>query len=189
MPNDSYHVIDGYYFEDNDLYREALKESNGVRYVKTRTDMNNPVQVLRIYSKMIEQRMFQTQIGYNYLRELQVYLHEHPAIPDDSIPSIPVTTQVIRQTISEKTQEEPKLSHIHAKLRFSVILNIGFAVAIIIMFAIAASSSNPTILNYENQIIDKYADWEKELDERERELDRKAQTSSDITTVIVPKFD
>ena len=68
-------------------------------------------------------------------------------------------------------------------------LNIGLAVAIIIMFAIAASSSNPTILNYENQIIDKYSDWEKELDERERELDRKAQTSSDITTVIVPKFD
>ena len=188
MPNDSYPVIAGYFFEDNDLYREALKESNGVRYVKTRTDMNNPMQVLRIYSKMIEQSMFQTQIGYNYLRELQVYLHEHPAIPNESIPSIPVTAQVVRQTVPEKKQDEAK-AHMHTRLWFSVILNIGLTVAIIIMFAIAASSSNPTILNYENQIIDKYSDWEKELDERERELDRKAQTSSDITTVIVPKFD
>ena len=32
------------------------------------------------------------------------------------------------------------------------------------------SGSSVTILNYENALIDKYEDWEKDLDEREQKL-------------------
>ena len=43
------------------------------------------------------------------------------------------------------------------------------------MFAINATSQNPTILNYEEKIVDKYASWEEELDAREQELNEREQ--------------
>ena len=43
-----------------------------------------------------------------------------------------------------------------------------FLIAIVIaMFVIATTGSNPNILNYENALINKYAEWEQELRERE----------------------
>ena len=46
--------------------------------------------------------------------------------------------------------------------------------AIIIgMFIINQTSNHPTILNYEEKIIDKYAQWEEQLDQREQELNER----------------
>jgi hypothetical protein len=42
--------------------------------------------------------------------------------------------------------------------------------AIIIMFVITATSSNPNILNYESKLQDRYASWEEDLKTREAEL-------------------
>ena len=48
--------------------------------------------------------------------------------------------------------------------------------ALIGMFVIAfLSRDNVNILNYENAIIDKYEDWEKDLEERERAIREKEQ--------------
>ncbi len=38
------------------------------------------------------------------------------------------------------------------------------------MFFIASTGKNPNILNYENAIINKYAEWEEELRERENRV-------------------
>ena len=43
------------------------------------------------------------------------------------------------------------------------------------MFAITLTSNTPTILNYENKLIDRYEHWEQELNEREQELDEREQ--------------
>ena len=43
----------------------------------------------------------------------------------------------------------------------------SLVVALIAMLVIAVVSDNPNILNYERVLQDKYASWEKELDERE----------------------
>lgn len=54
----------------------------------------------------------------------------------------------------------------------SFIFNIILAIIIIVMMAIAGSSGNPTILNYEEKLQDKYAAWEQDLKERERDIKR-----------------
>ena len=38
------------------------------------------------------------------------------------------------------------------------------------MFFISKSSSNPTIIDYERKLQDKYASWESDLREKEQEL-------------------
>lgn len=60
----------------------------------------------------------------------------------------------------------------------STILNVVLALAVVGMFAITLKSDNPNILNYEKQIINKYASWDQELTEREqavREKERQLQ--------------
>ena len=41
------------------------------------------------------------------------------------------------------------------------------ALCVILMFIIMGTSGTPTILNYENKLIDKYETWEQELEQRE----------------------
>jgi hypothetical protein len=47
------------------------------------------------------------------------------------------------------------------------------------MFFIAMSSSSPTVLNYENALIDKYSAWEQDLNEREQAVKEKERTLLD----------
>jgi hypothetical protein len=50
---------------------------------------------------------------------------------------------------------------------------------IIAMFAIAMSSDSPTVLNYENELTDKYSAWEEELTEREAAVKEKERALLD----------
>ena len=174
MAKNGAHSVEGYYYEDEDLLEEARKEAEGVRYMKAKIDLQNPECVLQIYNRMIEQRAFQTQVGYSYLHELQDYLYTMPNIPNDQILSIPVwgTIRVTDASFTtEKLREENKSSR-HA-LHVSIIGNVLAVLVIAAMFVIVLSSDRPTVLNYEKKLLDKYAVWEQELEERENAIREK----------------
>lgn len=167
-------IVDGFSFEDEDLLKEAKKEAEGVRYMKARVNLQYPDRVLQIYQKMIAQNMFQTQVGYAYLRELQDYLHTMPQVSDEDVPPIPVRATVKVSDAAGTTEalrEENRKSR--RAFRWSVAVNFFAAAVILVMFAIAMSSSSPTVLNYENELQNKYAAWEQELSEREAAVSQK----------------
>ena len=56
------------------------------------------------------------------------------------------------------------------KLNISIWINVILAILVIAMFVIANTGNNPNILNYENAVINKYAEWEQELRERENRI-------------------
>ena len=70
---------------------------------------------------------------------------------------------------SQKKHKEPKVPF-KDKFRTSLIINIVLIIVVAIMFAIALSSSNPNIINYERVLQDKYAGWAQELSSREEAL-------------------
>ena len=161
-------VVEGFSFDNEDLYKEAKKEAEGVRYMKSRVDLQYPDRVLTIYQRMIAQQMFQTQVGYAYLQELQDYLYTMPHVSKDEIPPIPVRSTVkvadaagTTAALKEESGKSKRAFH------WSLIVNFFAAAVILVMFAIAMSSSSPTVLNYENEIQNKYSSWEQELKERE----------------------
>lgn len=171
MEKDITFTVEGFLFDDEDLLKEAKKEADGVRYMKSRVDLQYPDRVLQIYQRMIAQNMFQTQIGYAYLRELQDYLYTMPQVPNNEIPPIPVHKAVKVEDASGTTEElrsENKKSR--RAFRRSVIVNFFAVAVIVVMFVIAMSSNSPTVLNYENELQNKYAAWEQELTEREAVL-------------------
>lgn len=168
-------TVDGFTFVNEEEAKQAGKEADGVKYIKDKTDMDNPEMVLHIYNKMIQQKLFETAVGYSYLKDLQEYLRSIPFIRKEDVLPIPVQHPSLEQSIrSAKRVEPPRktqtvVKHADYKKRYRVTraLSIILTICIVAMFAITATTNNTTILNYENELINKYEAWEQELSERE----------------------
>ena len=136
----------------------------------------NPIQTELLYNKAIENRVFKTPVGYDFLKRLQDTLKENPSMTE-TIADIPVygvyslresanpTVEKIK-TSTKKAKEKPKQGFFSKKTL--IIINLGLAVLVILMFFISTTSSNPTVLNYEKALQNRYSEWEKELTEREQ---------------------
>lgn len=179
-------VVDGYSFTDEDMAKQARKESEGIKYVKARTDMSKPDLVFNVYHRLLSQKMFQTPIGYAYLKELQEYLKTMPGIHSEDIKPIPVaSTLVIRDTRGITERWTRRLEKEQNKLRISIVANFAFVVSIFIMFLIASTSGQTTILNYEKKIQDRYAKWEQDLTQREKAIrEEEQELELDFDTVL-----
>ena len=160
----------------------AKREAEGVKYIRQKVDFENPEMVYQVYENLIEQNLFETPVGYCFLHELREYLVVSPAIRDEDVSLIPV--QVAKQDAvhmssqrEKKTQDEPdkrvrREKNVNYKSRcyFFMVATLVLTISIGTMMLIAASSDHPNILNYENELINKYAAWEADLEEREQAL-------------------
>ena len=85
----------------------------------------------------------------------------------------------MRSMRSEKTafkgRMEKKIEQGKKRLRISLIVNLFLAVLVAGMMIITLTSDQPNIVNYENKIVDKYAQWQQELEEREQAVREKEQ--------------
>ena len=193
---EQYTEVAGFCFEDEGQAAQAIKETEGIKYMKSKINMDNPDMVLEVYHRMIKEKLFETPVGFTFLKELQEYLVTIPFVRNEDVQLIPVLQQqqVVKDTASSKWEErrqqekkakearkekkealEIRTKNIDFKKRFqrAFMINIALIVIVVAMFAISMTSNNVTILNYENSIINKYENWEQELDEREAELNQR----------------
>ena len=54
-----------------------------------------------------------------------------------------------------------------------IVISVVLLLTVVGMFIIANTSDNPTVLNYEEVLQNKYASWEQDLERREEDLQRK----------------
>lgn len=173
-------IVNGFIFENEEEAKQAQKEIEGVKFIKEKVDMNKPEAVLDVYNKMIRQKLFETVIGFSYLKELQDYLYSIPFVDNTQILPIPVEHPTLEEQLRKKrpAQKPKQQQTVKAKERFVNVdykkryhamkwVSIVLAVCVIAMFAISATASHPTILNYEQEIINRYTQWEEELENRE----------------------
>ncbi len=189
--------IDGFLFSDPAEIAQAKKEMEGIRYLRTKLDRDNPEQVLLVYNQAVDQQLFATPVGYYFLKELQDFLITIPFIKDEDIHRITITERMTetfeksrKKTVQEKKKQAVRQYEDERKLREKKIqakntdYKAKFAVALMFVFLLLAmviamftitflSKDNVTILNYENELINKYEEWEKDLEERERVLEEK----------------
>lgn len=177
---------EGFAFSNQALMEKAVKEAEGIRYVKMKTDMQNPEMVYKLYCQMVGQQVFETPVGYAYLYELQEYLKSNPSIINEEIPGIPVIFPE-EYTSKNKSKSENALKSTKTKtkivrkikvqnldykawFRTSFFISVVLLLIVIGMFAVTATSDNINILNYENALIEKYENWETKLNEKEERL-------------------
>lgn len=172
-------LVSGYRFGSLADAKAASDEIKKANYFREKTVGRNPRSLLAIYDKVIEERIFNTPIGWEYLRELQRRMIRS-GIAEEDIKPIPMYAIYVRD------EEEKESAFARQRIRpsrkkgvkglyISVLFNLFLAVLVIAMFVITLKSDNPNILNYENVIVNRYAQWEQELTEREQKLREKEQ--------------
>ncbi len=180
--------VDGFSFESEEEARQAKKEVDGIAYIRTQTKMNDPDVIFSLYNRLVEQQIFETVIGIEFLRELQNYLESVPYIKKEDIVPIPVPDKGLDE--ERRLREEQRFMRRQQKLqqrsgseqfyrrryRVTGVLCAVLAAIVVGMFAITyISGSSTNIFNYEQKIIDKYEAWEQELTQREADVSRREQ--------------
>ncbi len=177
--------VDGYLFvskEDRDL---ALEEKQKIDYFEEKTKGKNKTMMLNLYDSILDQKLFKTPVGFEYLRKLREELITD-GYEESQIRPIP-----LYRNYSYKTGEEIDVSYVKRRvkpssrkekkagyLQISVCFNLLLTLLVIMMFVITMKSDNPNILNYKNQILNEYASWEQELTERENRVREKERELS-----------
>ncbi|MGN0374410.1 MAG: hypothetical protein ACI4EN_02840 [Butyrivibrio sp.] len=175
------YIVGGYQFESREEYETALQEKKGVEYLDSQADYKDIGKVFNMYCELLDKGIFYTPVGLDYLRKLRSYLAASGKIDKNKIPPLLVPSGNKKQSArieryisgkySEKVKElDKKIKKEKNKSRTSILLNIILFLMIIGMFFILSTSSNPTILNYERVIQDKYASWADDLKDKEKEL-------------------
>ncbi len=172
-------VTEGFSFYTEKDAELAELERKKIDYLQARMDYSQPEQVLRIYEKVIRERVFKTPVGLFYLKQVQNYLLGQEKILKEQVIAIPLYQSFHGEVREEQSparsrvkpsekKEKQKKERRASALSISVILNLLLSAAIIAMFAIALNADQPNILNYETVITNRYATWEQELIEREQ---------------------
>ena len=171
-------VISGYEFSTQKDYENAKKEAESVLYIKAHTDLTDTQQVLKLYNKASDMKMFRTVIGYEFMHQLYGILVKKKVMEPQYLKTIPISQQVSQQEIPEDIETAMKATQQYRVLyedskekRKLQRIVIGFLVALII------GMIGMVYFNYhtydENAVLDKYSSWETELEEREAAIAEK----------------
>ena len=188
----------GFVFRTKKEAELAQREIEGTKYLRQILDMENPNAVFSIYQNLIEQDLFETPVGYCFLKELRDYLLMIPAISNEEVLAIPIrypqTEEEEKKQKKEQKKEEQRKERQREKekaknkkeqkkegknykgrCQFFMVTSLILLISVVSMMLLAATSDNVNILNYENKLIDKYSSWEQELEEREQAVKEQEQ--------------
>jgi hypothetical protein len=180
-------TVGGFLFsspEDAELARQDLHR---MEYLEQKIDYKVPANTLAVYNKVLESKVFQTPLGWDYLHKMQIHMRKG-GIPAADIAPIPIYSHLVAPVISEVaegiavsrierrlTHEKAESAKLQTRFRHLASLCIVLGVLVLAMFVIAMTSNQPNILNYERVLQDKYAAWDQELTEREQAVREKEQ--------------
>lgn len=176
-------IVGGYKFATVADAETARMEEKKVENLEQHLDYRKPQNVLLVYNKAIENKVFLTPIGLTYLQKMQVEMVKW-GVPAEKIQPVP-----LYGTFSNKTENNSSIRRsidarkpkIEYKGRFftSLLINVILVVLVIGMFVISLKSDVPNIVNYRTAVINEYAEWEQQLHEREQAV-REAEKEYNI---------
>ncbi|MCR4761953.1 MAG: hypothetical protein K5696_00335 [Lachnospiraceae bacterium] len=130
-----------------------------------------------LYEKSIQNRIFTTPVGWEYLQDLRGMLIDQ-GVEAETLSPIPVAVPVTRRRLPgdyrtrERVEETPKEPP-SLTLKTSIIINVVLVLLVAAMFIIASTSRTDNILNYRRNVTSEYASWAEDLTKREREVRKK----------------
>lgn len=161
----------GYEFACLDDAILAQSEMKKIDYLKSHLDKGDAQTVKALYDKAIDEKFFKTPVGIAFLTEMREYLIDVLDYSEEEVQAIPLYMFYDTTKKNDNTSEEKKKKKEHVGFLFvSVVLNIALIGAVIWMFWIATHTDHPNIINYETVITNRYASWDQELTERERQV-------------------
>lgn len=199
---ESKYVVDGFTFKSKEDYMQAKNEYEGVTYMKSRTNMNNPANVFSVYKSLVEKGIFTTPVGISYLYELRTFLlksNEYASMVEEMPIPVAVSNSSKgkfsfrkRDTLTKsdviKNMKKYDIESVYRN-RFisSIIVIILLIVVMVFMMIITRNSDNTNILNYKNRLDAEYEDredslikWQNQLELREEAVKQKEKEFENV---------
>lgn len=182
--NEDDFIVGGYRFATIADAETARMEEKKVDNLERHLDYRQPQNVLLVYNKALDNKVFLTPVGLSYLHKMQSEMIKW-GVPADKIRPVPLygtfsnkteNSSSIRRSIAAR---RPKIEY-RGRFITSVLINIILVLLVAAMMVISWRSDMPNIINYRTAIVNEYSQWEQELTERENAL-RKAQRELDST--------
>ena len=196
--------IGGYIFDDENKAKKAAKELKAVEYILGQIKDSDENAVLTVYKKLLNQRMFSTEIGMSFLAQLRQNLLDSEVFTPEDIPPVysleeppkDVTPEektedtnsssdekvskakkenADKKVVAKVTSDSSEIKRLKAINKVLLILCIALLLCVLGMFYVSTTINSPTILDYEEKLIDKYSSWEQDLTEREEAIREKEQ--------------
>ena len=101
--------VDGYQFGSAKDASQAKSELLKIQKLEDKMDYRNPHMIYMVYHKAIENRIFKTPVGYEYLRKLQKHLKENPLIREP-VQDVPVNNVYSLRDSTNPAVEKVKAS-------------------------------------------------------------------------------
>lgn len=163
-------TLNGYVFANKDDLELAKTEQKKIEYIKDHTDLNNIAIKRSIYNKALEDRFFQTPIGNEFMRSLQLDILK----AGGEVNPIPLYTTFKRIDLTKKVEVKERVSlqkrkelSLQLKYRNAVVIAVILAILLLALIIISLNGTTPNAINYKQAITNQYSAWEQELSERE----------------------
>lgn len=183
MANHEELIVSGFQFGSVDDAKAAAKEMKNAQYIDERVNSMNVKQLIAVYDKMINDKVFNTPIGWEYLRYLRERIiqeggDEHELRPIPLYVTLTSSKDASKDdhAVLDKLKFKPSKSDyniVTEKLHRSVVFNVILVIMVILMFIITLISPSPNIINYKTTIANQYSQWEQELTQREQVIREK----------------
>lgn len=171
--------VEGYHFGTLEDAKQARLEKKEAEYFEARLGGGTAGNMLSVYNKILDEKVFTTPVGWEYVKQLQQRLRTL-GVSEELIRPIPMYVTFVHEKqsvmdnlVRERVKPSRQLSKDKKNLRKSVFVNVVLGILVLAMFIITMKGSNPNILNYKKNITNQYASWEQELTGREKQLRQK----------------
>lgn len=177
-------IVRGFQFENAEDAQLARQEQLNIETLKNRIDLTNEENMIALYCKLAEKRVFKTPVGFQFLGEFREFLTEDLKMEEEKLPAIYVPLgrglPRVQQEQLEFLQNESRQFDIRKR---KYLITIGILIFIVAaMFVITLLNPNVGYINTENKILNRYASWEEDLTRREAQI-REREAELGIETV------
>lgn len=171
-------VVEGYRFATVADAETARMELKKIENLEQKLDYRRPQNVLLVYNRAVDNRVFLTPVGFSYLQKMQRELLKW-GVPADKVRPVPLYATFSNKTANSRSirlsvaQRHPEYQ---GRFLASLLINIVLIFLVAAMVVFAWNTDTPNIINYRQAIENEYSEWEQDLTQREqavRDAERK----------------
>ena len=187
------YLVEGYSFPTKEEAERAARELGKIQVLNQKLDPDQLSAIKALYVRAVDGKAFETEMGLNYLRTLQMHLVNEGAMELDEKP-LPVNyckgtleDELLKvkeeyevlledekaKALQEVTRAKKDVNRARKVQKNMLIAIVVLGIMVGGMFVISMTGKNPNILNYRNAVIDEYSQWEEELSAREARIREK----------------
>ena len=165
-------TFQGHTFDDEKQWIAAKKEAEAIEYLRSKTDFSNMNNLMKLYNRILDRDMMETVIGIEFLKEIRNDLLGSGMFKEEQVRPVPLLPEVKkmkkRKAAQVRSKERTLLERSERQNTILKVVCTFLSIIVIGMFVMVLTGTrSPLAIRYEEQILNKYAAWAQELQEKE----------------------